>query len=148
MSSRESSRVTGRDKVGRPKTTTRSISSASVEDSSNRYVDSAAPQRALLDGSAKSGTAASAARSATAAPMSGRQSPATITVWVPSERAVGSASALDEVITNSGAGGGQADSAGTSGSLNSTFNCTGPGIRVRDPMAAVIIRAISKRQVR
>jgi hypothetical protein len=67
---------------------------------------------------------------------------------VPSDSTFGSASAPDEVITNSGAGGGQANSAGISGSLNSTFNCAGPGIRVLDPAAAAMIRANSKRQVR
>ena len=67
---------------------------------------------------------------------------------MPSESVIGSAGASDDVITSSGAGGGQANSAGVSGSLNSTFSCAGPGIRVLDPVAAVTIRAISKRQVR
>ena len=52
-SRRASSRATGRDSVGWPKTTIRSIPSARLDAASSRWVPSAArPRRALLDGSA------------------------------------------------------------------------------------------------
>ena len=38
-------------------------------------------------------------------------------------------------MPSSGAGGGQANSAGINGSLNSTLSCAGPGIRVLSPVA-------------
>ena len=43
--------------------------------------------------------------------------------------------------------GGWSNPVGTSGSLSSTLSCTGPGCRVRAPVAAATSRAISNRQV-
>ena len=46
-----------------------------------------------------------------------------------------------------GIGGGRSKPVGTSGSLSSTLSCTGPGRRVRGPVAAATSRAVSNRQV-
>ncbi len=146
-SRRASSRPTGLDSVGWPKTTIRSIPSARLDPASSRWVPSAArPRRALLDGSASNGTPAVSASAATARPRAGGQSPAMITVCGPDGSSVGCPACGVSAMDNSGIDAGATNPTGTSGSLNSTLSCTGPGIPVRVPAAVVISRASSKRQ--
>ena len=120
-----------------------------MEPASSRPVPRAAgPHRALLDGSASTGTPAAAPSSATARPVAGGPSPATITVCGPATSSVGGSAGPTGVTVSSVVTGAAANPAGVSGSLSSTFSCTGPGRWLRAPVAAATRRAVSNRQVR
>ena len=111
-SSRRAAGVTGRDRVGRPKTTTRSdlLGQASRTAAADTWTRRLRPTARCSTARQSSGTAASSGKIQRCwRAVSGRQSPATITVWMPSESVIGSAGASDDVITSSGAGGGEAN---------------------------------------